>query len=73
MSLILYMVYYKPLLVNNSYVYPDWAYALGWGLTLSSVVMVPLKATGQMCTAEGTFRKVRDHGLSAVFAQFNEN
>lgn len=53
------MVYYKPLLVNNSYVYPDWAYALGWAMMLSSVTMVPLKAAGQMCTTAGTFRKVR--------------
>lgn len=58
-SLVLYMVYYKPLLVNNSYVYPDWAYVLGWALTLSSVTMVPLKAAAQMCTTAGTFRKVR--------------
>ncbi|XP_029687049.1 sodium- and chloride-dependent betaine transporter-like isoform X1 [Takifugu rubripes] len=56
-SLILYMVYYKPLLVNNSYVYPDWAYTLGWAMTLSSVTMVPIKAAGQMCTTAGTFRK----------------
>lgn len=59
MSLVLYMVYYKPLLVNNSYVYPDWAYALGWVMMLSSVTMVPLKAAGQMCTTAGTFRQVR--------------
>lgn len=57
-SLVLYLVYYKPLLVNNSYVYPDWAYALGWAMMLSSVSLVPLTAAGQMCRTAGTFRKV---------------
>lgn len=60
------MVYYKPLLVNNSYVYPDWAYALGWAMTLSSVTMVPLKAAGLMCTTTGTFKKVRAAGFCTV-------
>lgn len=58
-SLLLYMVYDKPLLVNNSYVYPDWAYALGWAMMLSSVTLVPLTAAGQMWMTAGTFRKVR--------------
>lgn len=57
-SLLLYMVYYKPLLVNDSYAYPDWAYALGWAMMLSSVTLVPLTAAGQMWTTAGTFRKV---------------
>eukprot|EP00064_Thunnus_orientalis_P020125 superscaffoldBa00005373_g20257 len=44
---------------NNcyNYIYPDWAYALGWTLTLSSVLMVPLWAAGQMCLTAGTFRQ----------------
>ncbi|KAL6103781.1 uncharacterized protein ACO6RY_13656 [Pungitius sinensis] len=52
-ALILYLVDYKHLRINQ-YVYPDWAYALGWTMTLSSVVMVPLWAAGQMCFAAGT-------------------
>ncbi|XP_054483626.1 sodium- and chloride-dependent GABA transporter 3-like [Anoplopoma fimbria] len=56
-SLILYLVDYKHLRINDWYVYPDWAYALGWTMTLSSVLMVPLWAAGQMCMTAGTFRQ----------------
>uniref|UniRef100_A0A3B4U4U1 Transporter n=1 Tax=Seriola dumerili TaxID=41447 RepID=A0A3B4U4U1_SERDU len=57
-SFILYLVGYTHLKINN-YVYPDWAYTLGWTMTLSSVLMVPLWAAGQMCLTPGTFRQVR--------------
>ncbi|KAI3374653.1 hypothetical protein L3Q82_021224, partial [Scortum barcoo] len=57
-SFILYLVDYKHLKINNKYTYPDWAYALGWTMTLSSVLMVPLWAAGQMCWTAGTFREV---------------
>ena len=57
-TLILYLIDYKALKFNDWYVYPDWAYALGWTMTLSSVLMVPLWAAGQMCLTAGTFRQV---------------
>uniref|UniRef100_A0A3B4WR33 Uncharacterized protein n=1 Tax=Seriola lalandi dorsalis TaxID=1841481 RepID=A0A3B4WR33_SERLL len=57
-SFILYLVGYTHLKINN-YVYPDWAYTLGWTMTLSSVLMMPLWAAGQMCLTPGTFRQVR--------------
>ncbi|XP_039670614.1 sodium- and chloride-dependent GABA transporter 3-like [Perca fluviatilis] len=56
-SFILYLVDYQHLRINDWYVYPDWAYALGWAMTLSSVLMVPLWAAGQMCLTAGTFRQ----------------
>ncbi|XP_062285093.1 sodium- and chloride-dependent betaine transporter-like [Scomber scombrus] len=56
-SFILYLVDYTHLTINDRYVYPDWAYALGWTMTLSSVLMVPLWAAGQMCFTAGTFRQ----------------
>ncbi|XP_028448842.1 sodium- and chloride-dependent GABA transporter 3-like [Perca flavescens] len=56
-TLILYLIDYKALKFNDWYVYPDWAYALGWTMTLSSVLMVPLWAAGQMCLTAGTFRQ----------------
>ncbi|XP_071347699.1 sodium- and chloride-dependent GABA transporter 3-like [Trachinotus anak] len=56
-SFISYLVDYKHLRVNDWYVYPDWAYALGWTMTLSSVLMVPLWAAGQMGLTPGTFRQ----------------
>ncbi|XP_027146748.1 sodium- and chloride-dependent GABA transporter 3-like [Larimichthys crocea] len=56
-SFILYMVDYKHLRINDSYTYPDWAYALGWTMTLSIILVVPLWAAGQMCLTPGTFRE----------------
>ncbi|XP_039670492.1 sodium- and chloride-dependent GABA transporter 3-like [Perca fluviatilis] len=56
-SFILYLVDYQNIRINDWYVYPDWAYALGWVMTLSSVLMVPLWAAGQMCLTAGTFRQ----------------
>ncbi|XP_068195981.1 sodium- and chloride-dependent GABA transporter 3-like [Antennarius striatus] len=55
-SFILYLVDYQHLKIND-YVYPDWAYALGWIMTFSSVAMVPLWAAGLMCLTPGTFRQ----------------
>uniref|UniRef100_UPI003AAD46B6 sodium- and chloride-dependent betaine transporter-like n=1 Tax=Centroberyx gerrardi TaxID=166262 RepID=UPI003AAD46B6 len=56
-SFILYLVDYKQLRINNWYVYPDWAYALGWIMAVSSVIMVPLWGIGQLCLSTGTFRQ----------------
>lgn len=77
-SFILYLVDFKHLKVND-YIYPDWAYGLGWIMTLSSVLMVPLWAAGQMCLTAGTFRQVSVHLLQpkqyAVgdYSHFNVN
>lgn len=57
-SLILYFVDYKQHKFNDWYVYPDWAYALGWTMSLSSVVMVLLTTAVQMCLTAGTFKQV---------------
>ncbi|KAM3866157.1 sodium- and chloride-dependent betaine transporter-like [Diretmus argenteus] len=53
----LYLVNLKQLRINRSYVYPDWAYALGWILSLSSIIMVPLWGIGQICFTTGTLRQ----------------
>uniref|UniRef100_A0A8C3A5Q2 Transporter n=1 Tax=Cyclopterus lumpus TaxID=8103 RepID=A0A8C3A5Q2_CYCLU len=65
-SLIVYLVDYKHLSINDWYTYPDWAYALGWAMTLSSVLMVPLWAAGQMCVTAGIFRQrdLEDEGTT---------
>ncbi|XP_068605090.1 sodium- and chloride-dependent GABA transporter 3-like [Brachionichthys hirsutus] len=55
-SSILYLIDYKRLTING-YVYPDWAYGLGWTMTFSSVAMVPLWAAGLMCWTPGTLRE----------------
>ncbi|XP_075875949.1 sodium- and chloride-dependent GABA transporter 3-like [Nelusetta ayraudi] len=54
-SLILYFVDYKHLKFNNWYVYPDWAYALGWTMVLTSFAVLILTTAGQMCQTSGTF------------------
>lgn len=54
----MYLVGYMHLKFNNWYSYPDWAYALGLLMTLSSVLMVPLWAVGQMCVTPGSFVQV---------------
>ncbi|XP_061083816.1 sodium- and chloride-dependent GABA transporter 2-like isoform X2 [Conger conger] len=40
-TFILSLVRYQPLKFNLTYVYPDWAYVLGWSLGLFSVLLVP--------------------------------
>ncbi|XP_068605321.1 sodium- and chloride-dependent GABA transporter 3-like [Brachionichthys hirsutus] len=55
-SFIAYLIDYKHLMISD-YVYPDWAYGLGWTMTFSSVAMVPLWAAGLMRLTPGTFRQ----------------
>ncbi|XP_030268631.1 sodium- and chloride-dependent betaine transporter-like [Sparus aurata] len=47
----------QPLTPSGGYVYPDWAYRLGWAIALSSVVPIPIWAVVKMCLTEGTFRQ----------------
>ncbi|XP_042337790.1 sodium- and chloride-dependent GABA transporter 2-like, partial [Plectropomus leopardus] len=47
---------YQPL-TSGSYVYPDWAYCLGWAMVFSSVVAVPIWAVSKVCLTEGTLRQ----------------
>ncbi|XP_075875950.1 sodium- and chloride-dependent GABA transporter 3-like [Nelusetta ayraudi] len=56
-SLLLYVIDYQHIKINNWYVYPDWAYSLGVAITLSSVVMVPLWAAGQMVWTSGNCKE----------------
>uniref|UniRef100_A0A8C2WUE0 Uncharacterized protein n=1 Tax=Cyclopterus lumpus TaxID=8103 RepID=A0A8C2WUE0_CYCLU len=44
---------------NEGYVYPGWAYGLGWAMALSSVAAVPIWAVVKICLTEGTLRQVR--------------
>lgn len=52
---VFFIVRYKPLKYNNIYVYPDWGYALGWALALSSMICIPLGFIIKIWNAEGTF------------------
>uniref|UniRef100_UPI003AB03861 sodium- and chloride-dependent GABA transporter 2-like n=1 Tax=Centroberyx gerrardi TaxID=166262 RepID=UPI003AB03861 len=54
---IFYLVDHRPLRFNRWYVYPDWAYALGWTLTLSCIVMVPVWGIYMICASTGSLRQ----------------
>ncbi|KAJ3601332.1 hypothetical protein NHX12_032303 [Muraenolepis orangiensis] len=51
------MVEYEPLTSNRGHRYPGWAYGLGWGLTLSSVLMMPLWAVLNLWRTKGSLRQ----------------
>ncbi|XP_056622101.1 sodium- and chloride-dependent GABA transporter 2-like isoform X2 [Triplophysa dalaica] len=56
-SLVCSLLQYKPLTFNRWYVYPDWAYALGWLLALSSILLVPGWALVHLLTGKGSLRE----------------
>ncbi|XP_015272723.1 PREDICTED: sodium- and chloride-dependent creatine transporter 1 [Gekko japonicus] len=55
------IAYYKPLIYNNSYVYPWWGEAIGWGFALSSMLCVPLTALYKLIRAKGTLAERWHH------------
>ncbi|XP_034256150.1 sodium-dependent noradrenaline transporter-like [Thrips palmi] len=50
------LLYHQPLQYNE-YHYPAWAELLGWGLAMSSIIMIPLVATLQIVKTPGTFKE----------------
>ncbi|XP_057694538.1 sodium- and chloride-dependent GABA transporter 2-like [Corythoichthys intestinalis] len=54
-SFIYSLVEYKPLTFNRWYVYPTWAYVMGWMMALSSILLVPFWALFKLSTVTGTF------------------
>lgn len=58
MFIIVYgLIGYEPLSYDN-YTYPTWANVIGWLITGSSVIMIPLVAAYKLLTTPGTFSKV---------------
>uniref|UniRef100_A0A8D1IHJ7 Sodium- and chloride-dependent creatine transporter 1 n=1 Tax=Sus scrofa TaxID=9823 RepID=A0A8D1IHJ7_PIG len=55
------VVYYEPLVYNNTYVYPWWGEAVGWGFALSSMLCVPLHLLGCLLRAKGTVAERWQH------------
>ncbi|KAL3992056.1 prostaglandin-endoperoxide synthase 1 [Sarotherodon galilaeus] len=53
-SFICSLIEYQPLTFNRWYVYPSWAYVLGWILALSSILLVPGWALYKLGTGTGT-------------------
>ncbi|XP_034404112.1 sodium- and chloride-dependent GABA transporter 2-like isoform X1 [Cyclopterus lumpus] len=60
-SFICYLVEYQPLTFNRWYVYPAWAYVLGWVLSISSILPVPGWALYKLGTGTGNFRQRFHH------------
>uniref|UniRef100_A0A674MAB1 Transporter n=1 Tax=Takifugu rubripes TaxID=31033 RepID=A0A674MAB1_TAKRU len=52
------VVLYKPLRFNKTYIYPTWAYALGWFLGLFCVLVVPLWILFKVIQMKGTVWQV---------------
>nr|XP_048689079.1 sodium- and chloride-dependent creatine transporter 1 [Caretta caretta] len=48
------VAYYKPLIYNQTYVYPWWGEAIGWAFALSSMLCLPLTALYKLLRAQGT-------------------
>uniref|UniRef100_A0A3P9C895 Transporter n=1 Tax=Maylandia zebra TaxID=106582 RepID=A0A3P9C895_9CICH len=52
---------YQPLTFNRWYIYPSWAYVLGWILALSSILLVPGWALYKLGTETGTLSQRFHH------------
>ena len=52
------LVWYQPLTFNRWYVYPAWAYVLGWVLAVSSILLVPGLALYKVATGTGNLSQV---------------
>ncbi|XP_036440988.1 sodium- and chloride-dependent GABA transporter 2-like [Colossoma macropomum] len=57
-SFICSLVEYQPLTFNRWYVYPNWAYGLGWAMALSSILLVPGWALVQLWAGRRNLKQV---------------
>uniref|UniRef100_A0A8B9RI76 Solute carrier family 6 member 11a n=1 Tax=Astyanax mexicanus TaxID=7994 RepID=A0A8B9RI76_ASTMX len=55
-----YLIRYTPLKFNNTYVYPWWAYGLGWFLASSSLSLIPITMIYKVYRGKGTIWEVRE-------------
>ncbi|XP_058490060.1 sodium- and chloride-dependent GABA transporter 2-like [Solea solea] len=60
-SFIWSLIEYQPLKFNRWYVYPDWAYKLGWMFALSSILLVPGCALYRLGHGTGSLRQRFHH------------
>ncbi|KAJ1519377.1 hypothetical protein ONE63_004670 [Megalurothrips usitatus] len=59
------LLYHEPLKYHD-YQYPAWAELVGWGLTMSSIVMIPAVAILQLVKTPGSFRERLGINISPV-------
>ena len=69
---VFYLASYSPVTYGD-YQYPGWAEALGLGLSLASMVWVPLYALYYLCRAEGSLRQRLTAGLTPVIDVTRDN
>ncbi|KAL6116420.1 kcnj1 [Pungitius sinensis] len=60
-SFICSLVEYQPLTFNRRYVYPSWAYACGWVMTFSSILLVPGWALYKLAIGTGSLSQRFHH------------
>uniref|UniRef100_H3BXN3 Transporter n=1 Tax=Tetraodon nigroviridis TaxID=99883 RepID=H3BXN3_TETNG len=72
-SYILYLSDYRDLKINDWYVYPNWAYVLGWMMTFSSAITVPLWVIIHLCSTTGSFRESTTHFRSLFPSLLNKD
>uniref|UniRef100_A0AAQ5XVX2 Solute carrier family 6 member 11a n=1 Tax=Amphiprion ocellaris TaxID=80972 RepID=A0AAQ5XVX2_AMPOC len=53
-TLVFLLLRYTPLRFNNSYVYPWWAYWIGWFLAMSSLSLIPITMICKLVKGEGS-------------------
>ncbi|XP_028261202.1 sodium- and chloride-dependent GABA transporter 2-like [Parambassis ranga] len=53
-TLVFLLLRYSPMRFNNSYVYPWWAYGIGWFLSMSSLSMIPATMIIKLAKGKGT-------------------
>ena len=61
-----YFIKYEPIRYGNDYEYPQWGEALGFLISLSSMIWVPGYAIYFMLTTPGTWRQVLRKGITPV-------
>ncbi|KAL7853845.1 hypothetical protein AOLI_G00206890 [Acnodon oligacanthus] len=61
---IFYMVRHQPLRYNRVYVYPDWAYVLGWLCSTSSLVLILAWGLLKLYTHSGTLKQAPPTNVS---------
>uniref|UniRef100_A0A3Q4I3Q6 Transporter n=1 Tax=Neolamprologus brichardi TaxID=32507 RepID=A0A3Q4I3Q6_NEOBR len=53
-TLVFLLLRYTPLKFNNTYMYPWWAYCIGWFLALSSLSMIPVTMIYKLAKGRGS-------------------
>merc|ERR1711962_871365 len=63
---VFYFIKYTPIKYGNDYEYPPWGEALGFLISLSSMLWVPAYAIYFVLTTKGTWREVLKAGITPV-------